>query len=285
MIKIGNLKSSPFVKNTLLLTSGTALSQLILFVSTIALARLYSKNDYGDLSNYMAIIGIIGGIAAFRYELTIILPQKRDDSKNLLVFCIISSFFIAVVSLILLLFFGNILFNYLNIQHHVSYSIAISLGIFFLGVNNAFENWFNRESEYKKIMSAKIIYSLSSTILKVILGVISISLGLIYGTVLGFFITILVFVAFFIQSEHPGSLFGISIKNIKSQLIEYKDFFKYSTLGSTLNTISNVGLLLLISYFYSIELAGIYFFANNVIRQPLGFISTSFYVDINIKKM
>lgn len=275
IVKFGNSKSNSFLKNILLLSTGTALSQLIMFVSTILLARLYTNNDYGELSNYMAIIGIVGGIAAFRYELTIILPQKKEDAKNILVFCILSSLFVAFCSLIVLAFYRRIIFYYLEVDNSNWFIISVALGIFLIGIYNSFENWFNRESDYKKIMNAKLIYSLSSTAFKIIFGIVSVSMGLIYGTIIGYVIATVLFLFFFIKNERHGFFYGISVENIKNQFLEYKDFFKYSTIGSFLNSISNIGLPLLISYFYSIELAGIYFFANNVIRQPLGFISTS----------
>jgi O-antigen/teichoic acid export membrane protein len=274
-VKIGKLKSHSFIQNILILSTGTALSQLILFVSTIVLARIYSKNDYGDLSNFMAIIGIVGSIAALRYELTIMLPQKREDAKNILVLCLTSSFFVALISFCLLFLFKHLLINFFNIDNHFRLIISITLGVFFLGVYNSLENWFNRESEFKKIMNAKLIYSISSTILKILFGVLMISMGLIYGTVAGYIFSTVFFIIFFYKNEKSGIFDGVSINNIKLQFIEYKDFFKYSTVGSVLNTISNIGLPLLISYFYTIELAGIYFFANNIIRQPLGFITSS----------
>ena len=51
--------------------------------------------------------------------------------------------------------------------------------------------------------------------------------------------------------------------------ISYKDFSLYATPSGILNSMSVVGLPILIAYFYSIELAGVYFFANNIVRLPI----------------
>lgn len=259
----------------MLLSTGTAISQLIIFLSTLVLARLYTESDYGDLSNFMAITGIIGGVAAFRYELTIILPKENTAAKNILIFCILSSIFVALGTFLVLYIFQHKLLGFLNLSNNISFLVSVSLGVFLLGVYNTFENWLNRKADYKKITNIRIVYSLSSTVFKILFGVFSISLGLIYGNILGYVLVMLMLSILLLKKTHTDNFKDITWKNIQSQVIEYKDFFKYSTPGSILNTVSNIGLPLLITYFYSLELAGMYFFANNIVRQPLGFITTS----------
>ncbi len=258
-----------------MLSTGTAISQLIIFLSTLVLARLYTESDYGDLSNFMAITGIIGGVAAFRYELTIILPKENTAAKNILIFCILSSIFVALGTFLVLYIFQHKLLGFLNLSNNISFLVSVSLGVFLLGVYNTFENWLNRKADYKKITNIRIVYSLSSTVFKILFGVFSISLGLIYGNILGYVLVMLMLSILLLKKTHTDNFKDITWKNIQSQVIEYKDFFKYSTPGSILNTVSNIGLPLLITYFYSLELAGMYFFANNIVRQPLGFITTS----------
>jgi O-antigen/teichoic acid export membrane protein len=143
------------------------------------------------------------------------------------------------------------------------------------GVYNSFDNWFNRIHGYKKMVWAKIILNLGSSAVRILLGVLSISLGLIYGTVIGNVLAVAAFVYFFIQQDKIRSYRLVSVSKIKRLFNEYKDFFKYSTPGSLLNAFANIGLPLLIAYFYSTELAGIYFFSNNLIKQPISVLSTS----------
>lgn len=62
---------------------------------------------------------------------------------------------------------------------------------------------------------------------------------------------------------------------MRKLVIEYKDFAIYSSGGGLFNSLSNIGLPLFITFFYSVKVAGIYFFANNLIRLPIGLLSTS----------
>jgi len=123
--------------------------------------------------------------------------------------------------------------------------------------------------------SAKIILSAITAATRILFGFLIIYLGLIYGTVIGNIFAIAAFIFFFIKRNKMSSFGLVSVAKMGKMFNEYKDFFKYSTPGALLNAFANTGLPLLIAYFYSVELAGIYFFANNLIQQPISLLSNA----------
>jgi O-antigen/teichoic acid export membrane protein len=262
------------VKNILLLSTGTGIAQLIPFVAAIFIARLYTESDFGDLSIFLAITGIVGVAATFRYELAIILPRKINDARNLLVLCILNSLLIGLLSYLILFFCFPIFESKLEISN-LNLLYLIPVMVIFMGIYNAFDNWFNRVHQYRKMAMNKVFLSISSNVLKILFGVLGISLGLIYGTVLGNLFAAGLFIFLYLKTDGFYSYKTISFNKLKKMFLEYKDFFVYSVPGALLNAVSNVGLPLLIAYFYSLELSGIYFFANMIIRQPLGLLSGS----------
>ncbi|GHT54072.1 hypothetical protein FACS189451_00920 [Bacteroidia bacterium] len=267
-------KVNSLLKNILLLSTGTGIAQVIPMVASIILARLYTNNDYGDLSLFISVTGVVGVVATLRYELTVILPEKSNDARNLLALCLINSLIIGLLSAIVVVFLSLFFRDRLNISNF-NWLYLVPVMVFCTGVYNTFDNWFNRIHGYKKMVSAKIILNLGSAAVRILLGVLSVSWGLIYGTVTGNLLAAVAFAYFFVKQDGMRLCRLISVAKIKKMFDEYKDFFKYSTPGSLLNAFANIGLPLLISYFYSIELAGIYFFSNNLIKQPLSILSTS----------
>jgi O-antigen/teichoic acid export membrane protein len=269
-----SFKVNSLLKNILLLFTGTGIAQVIPMLAAILLARLYTNNDYGDLSVFVSVTGVIGAVATLRYELTIILPEKSNDARNLLALCLVNSVITGLLSAIIIVFSSLFFRNELNISNF-RWLYLVPVMVVCTGVYNSFDNWFNRMHGYKKMVSAKIILNIVSAAIRILLGILSISLGLIYGTVTGNIFAVAVFAYFFIKQDGIRSYKLISVVKIKKLFHEYKDFFIYSTPGSLLNAFANIGLPLLIAYFYSKELAGIYFFSSNLVKQPISILSNS----------
>jgi len=262
------------LKNILLLSTGTGIAQVIPMLASIVLARLYTHADYGDLSVFISVTGIVGVIATLRYELTVILPKKSNDARNLLALCLINSFLIGILTAIIIIILSLFFKEKLPVSNF-NWMYLVPVMVVCTGVYNSFDNWFNRVHGYKNMVSAKIILNGASALVRILLGFLSISLGLIYGTVIGNLFAIAAFAYFFVKRDGLHSYLLVSTEKIKKMFNEYKDFFKYSTPGSLLNAFGNIGLPLMIAFFYSKELAGIYFFSNNLIKQPLSILSTS----------
>ena len=249
-------KVSSLLKNILLLSTGTGIAQVIPMLASIILARLYTNYDYGGLSVFISVTGIAGVIATLRYELTIILPKKANDARNLLALSLINSLIIGLLSAIIFVFLGLFFKNSLPVSNF-NWLYLVPVMVICTGVYNSFDNWFNRIHGYKKMVSAKIILSSASAVARILLGFLSISLGLIYGTVIGNIFAIAAFVYFFVKRDKMRSFGSVSVAKMKKMFDEYKDFFKYSAPGALLNAFANIGLPLLIAFFYSKELAGI----------------------------
>ncbi|MFT5306040.1 MAG: lipopolysaccharide exporter, partial [Chitinophagales bacterium] len=71
---IEKIKKSSFLKNTLLLVSGTTIAQAIPMVISPILTRIYEPKSFGVLMIYVSYISILGVIATTRYEKAIIIP-------------------------------------------------------------------------------------------------------------------------------------------------------------------------------------------------------------------
>lgn len=267
--------SNPILKNVFLIFTGTGIAQIIPVIASLFLARIYTKVEFGDLSLLMSISGIIGAISAFRYELVVVLVKKESTAKIVICLALLLIVIVGLFSLIFLFFLFPIIEHKIDISN---YSLLYFLPILITGIGicNVFDNWYNRQKEYKKMAYFRMIQSSVTSGSKILLGILGVSWGLIGGTVIGYIAIIMLCLCFYKYEQNKKTIFSyFSLRRMCNIAVEYKDFSIYSTPGTLLNSMSVIGLPILISYFYSLELSGVYFFANNLIRMPISLLSNS----------
>lgn len=76
------LRSSPFLGHVLTLMTGTAVAQVITFLMTMVLARIYTPEDMGHLAAYIAVASIVVAVAALRYDMAIMLPKTDAQALS-----------------------------------------------------------------------------------------------------------------------------------------------------------------------------------------------------------
>jgi len=268
-----SFKVSSLLKNILLLSTGIGIAQVVPMLASIILARLYTNNDYGELSVFISVTGVVGVIATLRYELTIILPKTTNDARNLLALCLINSLAIGLVSAIIIVFLNLFFKDKLNI-FGFNWLYLVPVMIICTGVYNSFDNWFNRQREFKNMASLKVIQSVATSSFRILFGIVGITWGLIGGTVIGYIIISFASITLFLKKNVLKSIY-FTYEEIREKAISYKDFSLYAAPSALLNSASIAGLPLLIAYFYSVKLAGIYFFANNLIQQPISLLTNA----------
>ena len=74
------IKNNEFLKSVMVLTSGTVIAQIISYLITPLLTRIYSTEEMGDLGVYMRAVGFISALATARYELSLPLPKNDKHS-------------------------------------------------------------------------------------------------------------------------------------------------------------------------------------------------------------
>ncbi len=265
--------TNPILKNIFLLFTGTGIAQIIPVIASLFLSRIYTPTDFGDLSLIISVSTIVGSVAALRYEWVIILQKKIAGAKKTMAlsFSLIALFSLSVFILFILL---SPFLNHIFVISDYSLLFYAPVIIACIAIYNVFDNWFNRQCEFKTMAYLKIIQSSSISVLRVLLGLLGISWGLIAGTVIGYLVTILTCICLFLKKE-CFSVKYFSINKMKDIAVLYCDFFMYATPSGLLNSLSLAGLPILIVYFYLNDTAGLYFFANNLIGVPISFLSNA----------
>ena len=72
------LKNSDFIKNVLVVMSGTTLAQALGFALSPIISRIYSPADFGVFGSFTAIVSVIAVGMTLEYSQALILPKEQD---------------------------------------------------------------------------------------------------------------------------------------------------------------------------------------------------------------
>ena len=78
------LSSKGFIKNIILLVSGTLLAQSVSIISSPILTRIYSPEAFGELGVFTSITSIFSVFMCLRYELALVIPKEKEYALALL---------------------------------------------------------------------------------------------------------------------------------------------------------------------------------------------------------
>ena len=276
MIKkyIQKLRKHTFVMQVATLMSGTAMSQGILFAATPFLTRLYSPEEFGLFALYIAIIGPISMVSAWRYETAIMLPEDNEDAKALLTLSIFLTILTTLFVLLIIIIFED------AIRLHLTNDIGlflwiVPLGVFFSGMLQVISTWNTRNELYKNIAQSTVIRS--STAVSIQIGaktIIPFYGGLIWGNLIASVVA-LAYLSIKAIKQQSLRLSRLSYSKIKKNAKEHDKFPKYQTFASFINSLSLTLPVIFLSFFYSPEIAGYYALADRVLMAPVALISGS----------
>ncbi|TNF47101.1 MAG: lipopolysaccharide biosynthesis protein [Bacteroidetes bacterium] len=265
------IKNNEFLKSVMVLTSGTVIAQIISYLITPLLTRIYSTEEMGDLGVYMRAAGFISALATARYELS--LPLPKNDSHSFILYRL--SLRIAGY---ILLACGAIGVIYLFFRPFTWYEVLFVLitlvSSLFMVLINLGTNWSIRMKQFNKISFSKVSNSFSSNLLRWLFGYLGWgSLGLLIATLIGFFLSSLSFVKELFQlSKSHGN---VSKKKMYVLSKEYRQFPIVSLPHALIDLGRDLLVATLIIAFFSKDIFGSFNHSYTILRLPLMVIGAS----------
>lgn len=272
------LKSkSEFSRNVLTLMTGTTIAQAMPIAISPILTRIYTPEDFGIFALYISMASILSVIATGRYELAIMLPKKDEDAINIVALSIIISFFISLISLLIVFIFNTQITNLLGNEEISNWLYLIPITVLFTGIYQSFNYWLNRKKQYKRLATNRVIQSGTASVTNLGMGFSGFgSSGLILSGLIGQgFITSVLGRLIYTEDRK----FLKKIKKIKMIVLskKYIDYPKKSSVGALFNTMSYQAEYILFSVFFLFKDVGIYYFVNKIINIPKQFLAGSIW--------
>lgn len=275
MAQIRELFQSTFARNVAMISASTAFAQLINALFILVITRIYSPEEYGILTLYTSILGLMVIMSSLKYEWGMPIAENDEKAVNVMALSFIVLFIFTVAIYITFYFFDRPILALLNATKLSKYRGLIPIGVLFAGSYTIFLQWAYRNKDFRSISKTKLVQSITGNIATVILGWLGAGpVGLILGQILkqGAGISTLSR-PFFKDSKH------LLKKLDKSQILwcagRYKNFPIYSAPSQLLNTAGVQLPVFFISSLYGSQVLGLYGLANVVVNLPMVIIGQS----------
>jgi O-antigen/teichoic acid export membrane protein len=264
------IKKSGFLKQAAILTSGTAIAQLIGIFSAPITYRIYQPHDYGTLGLFMTCSSLFSLFSTLQYHNAIITAEKDDDAEYAALLSVYISIIFTAVSFILIFFLKDSIGTWLGNRDLVHWLYWLPISILFTGLNLIFSALAVRSGKFKflsgnRIISALIVPAISIAIGLQISGPAGLIIGLLVSQILP---TILLIRKQKFSIKH-------SPQNLKTVGRKFRNFPLFSLPAGWLNNFSNQVPVFLLNSIGGTRLIGYYNLSNRILGMPSQLISTA----------
>lgn len=269
------LDKHKFIQNVMTLMTGTILAQVLTALISPVLTRLYTPSDFGVYALFLSICSVLAVAVAGRYELAIILPEKREDGLSVVVLCGLLAILMSLILMLIMVFGGGYISLLLNAPNLKLWLLFIPINTFMAVMYQALYYWFNRTQQYSIMSRSRVLSAILNVSGSVTFGVYNLGVaGLVLGSLLGQSITVAVMAYVFLKQERVA-LSSLTIKNIRRQAIRYIDFPKFLIVSHSINAFSSQLPVILLNTFFGVTIVGYFSLAQRVVSMPLSFIGQS----------
>ncbi len=250
--------------------TGTLIAQIISYLLSPVISRLYTSNDMADLGLYSRIVALIAAIGTARFELALNLPKRDEHAFLLFKLTLKLIIYSSVLSFLILM-----IFSYFDNQFENAWIYIFSIiSSFFVAYISLGSNWALRNEKFKSISFQRITNSVSSNFLKVLFGYLHLgSLGIILGTTLGYILSSFKFFKDYFDSK---SLFYSSNKKTKSLVKTYAQFPKVSLPHVIVDMVRDLIIAFYVSDIFGKNIFGYYVYSTMMLSIPISVIGQSF---------
>ncbi|MBN2728844.1 MAG: oligosaccharide flippase family protein [Bacteroidales bacterium] len=266
-------KRYDFLKNVMVLLSGSSIALLISFLITPVLTRFFSPEDFGLWGTYSAVVGIFTVIACGRYELALLLPKKEKEAFNMFAGSLLIAIVLSVLLLFPIYFFGEYFCEKLGASNLYQWLYLVPPAVLTGAIIQAANYWHNRNKKFNVLSAGRIIQSSSTAATNLAIGKFAyFGGGLIVSTILG---QALLSIYYIVRMRIFSLWKYVSISEIKTVLIKYRDFPLKSGAGIFLNILKEQIPIFLLLYYFDAVIVGYYALIIRLFNVPLSLVAGS----------
>jgi O-antigen/teichoic acid export membrane protein len=269
------LPQGRFARSVGVLAGGTALGQGLAVLASPFLTRIYTPEDFGALTVFTSVLGIIAIVAGFRYPLAIPLAKDDETAANVLVLSLVLVVALALLLGVAVLLGAGDLLRFANTPELVSFAWLLPVGTLTIGTYQAFTYWAVRRKAFKRIARTKVSQGVAGVAVQLGLGLFTNGpFGLLLGQVTGQAAGTSTLAAL-LSPEDRRSIRSTSVRGLRAAASRFRDFPLISTGSALLN---NGGLRLpplLVAAFFGSAVAGLYGLAVRVVSTPITLVGQS----------
>ncbi len=265
-----------FSQNVFILTAGTAVGQVGAILAAPILARLYTPEDFGHFQVYLSVMVFGVVMAAWRYELAIILPEKDEVAANVLALAV------GIVGVTSLIFAGVVWWAqgsslWTNQAEALRpYLWLMPLSICATGLYQVLSYWALRKKAYSQLAATKLTQAASQLSTQLIMGGFFHSglFGLLFGDALGR-VSGNLGLARMAWRYNLKLVRTVNWRDMWFAAVRYRDFPLISSGSALLNTAGFALPMLMLGSLYSPQVLGWFALVERIMGAPTTLIGQS----------
>lgn len=278
--RIRELTRSKLLRNILTVVSGAAGAQIIAMAFMPIITRLYGPENYGVLGVFLSLVAMSVPVAALTYPISIVLPRRDEDGRNLVKLSIMIAAGVAALVATLLALFGKPFVELMGMEAITPFLMLLPLAMFCAAALETAQQWLIRKERFRVTARVAIAHSMIHNIGRSVAGLVHASAAvLVITTAAGPLLhAAMLFIGIRrdkgVGRKHPEER-PAERSSIISVARRYRDFPIYRAPQMLINSVSqNLPTLVLAAYF-GVTMAGFYAICRQTLSMPTHLIGKS----------
>lgn len=280
--KLKDLTSGKFLRNVLIVASGTAGAQVIGVIFMPVITRLYGPEAFGLLGAFLAITTITGSVSALTYPIAIVLPKNDNEAIGIVKLSIYISIGTASIFALIIYIGGDSFLSLIGAQAIAAFAMLIPLKMLFSGWLKVATQWLIRKKRFKTTAKIEVANTFILNSAKTGAGLIHPAAAVliiltVFGTALRSFMLFLTTLR--VDTNSVKSMSEYNSKPASESLIrlarKYYDFPLYRAPQVLTSAVSKGLPVLMLSAFFGPAAAGFYTLGQKILKTSTKLIGQS----------
>ena len=258
------LSKEAFLKNILVLASGTALSNALTLLFSLVITRLYGPEQYGYLGVFTSSIYLFAPAIALTLPMSIVLAKSDAEAWKLAKLSLFIGLTLSTTLLIGLLIFEHEVLTLINAESLIGFGWLLPVAIFVAAVFQINEQWQIRTKAFSNLAKALNIRALFIGSTQSLMGLFKATGGwLVLLYTLG-----MIFQNIYLAKRSVRATELVSKDTYTGLLKRYSDFPIYRAPQVLLNSVSLAAPTLMFAWAFGSMAAGYYTIAFALLTVP-----------------
>ncbi|MBK67941.1 MAG: hypothetical protein CMP22_07400 [Rickettsiales bacterium] len=265
-------KINRFDLSALTLISSSSTAQAITIALSPIITRLFTPEDFGVYSAYVALVAILLVLVNGKYDQAIILPKSDRTARDIIFAGMVINIIIACLLFGIIFLFDDYLIGFLNNEDSIRpWLYVIPLIVFLTGVYQNFYYWQVRKSGFYQIGASKIFNTSAMNGASIALGFLGFKIsGLLLGYLAARFVSLIPL--FFKLHDLTWKL---NQKRMRVATKKYINFPKFLIFSGVLSALSMQMPVLLLTALFTSTLTGLFVLTQKVARMPITIVASA----------
>lgn len=262
-----------FARSVAMLVGGTAAAQVIWFVATPVLTRLYSAADFSVFGAFVALMSMLSIIGCLGYDNAVVVPEQDQDAASVLALALGSAAAVGAICLGVILLAPAALERVLG--EVAPYAWTLAPVVFLAAAFNAVQFWVSRRKRFSQIAKVRVVQAAAGVSTQVGAGIAGATpLGLVAGQAVNFLLGT-VLLGGRVAGELRGFVGALRPRALRAVAWRYRDFALMTTPALLANSAAVQVPVLVVAGAGRVAEAGFLFLAMRVMQAPLATVGTA----------